>query len=311
MEVPDAGPYGAEDWPGPQKGTAAMITRMDAGVGEIFEALQRLESTSGRSFSSVRTTGPMPRAVTIRSSSTRTDRCRIQAVPPRRRHSRADDRALARARAGGDGKRGGLVLRGLPADRRRDRRLRHAPGIDGTSLAPVLLDGKTGSGNGSSTGEARRGAPRPCDGGNGRPSARPPDEPLELFDLRRTPARETDVASQHPTIAAAIVEYLEGAVTELPDSPVGKREHDCPCGAARFAGDCEDWFMEAQDARRPVGACLVRRCGREQRQGVRVPVHASPAQRHSHRESRRDPDARRRHPVRRRLSARRGPASIR
>lgn len=43
MEVPDAGPYQDEDWPGPQKGTAAMITRMDAGVGRLLAALGRLE----------------------------------------------------------------------------------------------------------------------------------------------------------------------------------------------------------------------------------------------------------------------------
>ena len=42
MEVPDAGAYQNEDWPGPQKGTAAMITRMDAGVGQIIDKLKEL-----------------------------------------------------------------------------------------------------------------------------------------------------------------------------------------------------------------------------------------------------------------------------
>lgn len=40
MEVPDLGIYADEDWPEPQKGTAAMITRMDDGIGAL---LQRLE----------------------------------------------------------------------------------------------------------------------------------------------------------------------------------------------------------------------------------------------------------------------------
>ena len=42
MEVPDAGIYADKEWPGPQKGTAAMITRMDADVGRLFETLKRL-----------------------------------------------------------------------------------------------------------------------------------------------------------------------------------------------------------------------------------------------------------------------------
>ena len=40
MEVPDAGVYQDKDWPGPQKGTAAMITRMDRDIGRVFEVLE-------------------------------------------------------------------------------------------------------------------------------------------------------------------------------------------------------------------------------------------------------------------------------
>jgi len=40
MEVPDYGIYASEDWPEPQKGLAAMITRMDTGIGKIFQALK-------------------------------------------------------------------------------------------------------------------------------------------------------------------------------------------------------------------------------------------------------------------------------
>ncbi len=39
MEVPDCGVYAEEDWPQPQKGLAAMITRLDTDVGRIVEAL--------------------------------------------------------------------------------------------------------------------------------------------------------------------------------------------------------------------------------------------------------------------------------
>jgi len=43
MEVPDYGLYADQDWPAPQKGHAAMITRMDNHVGLILDLLQELE----------------------------------------------------------------------------------------------------------------------------------------------------------------------------------------------------------------------------------------------------------------------------
>ncbi len=41
MEVPDLGPYKDRDWPAPEKAHAAMITRMDADLGLLFERLKR------------------------------------------------------------------------------------------------------------------------------------------------------------------------------------------------------------------------------------------------------------------------------
>lgn len=40
MEVPDYGEYADEEWPEPQKGLAAMVTRMDRDVGRIMERLR-------------------------------------------------------------------------------------------------------------------------------------------------------------------------------------------------------------------------------------------------------------------------------
>jgi len=42
-EVPDFGPYAKEDWPDPDKGQAAMITRMDGDVGRLLDLLTELE----------------------------------------------------------------------------------------------------------------------------------------------------------------------------------------------------------------------------------------------------------------------------
>ncbi len=42
MEVPDLGVYADKDWPQPQKGHAAMISRMDSDIGKIFDRLKTL-----------------------------------------------------------------------------------------------------------------------------------------------------------------------------------------------------------------------------------------------------------------------------
>jgi arylsulfatase A-like enzyme len=42
-EVPDLGPYADKDWPDPDKGHAAMITRLDQYVGRMLDALQQLD----------------------------------------------------------------------------------------------------------------------------------------------------------------------------------------------------------------------------------------------------------------------------
>jgi arylsulfatase A-like enzyme len=42
MEVPDYGIYKDRDWPEPQKGHAAMITRMDGDIGKLFAKLKEL-----------------------------------------------------------------------------------------------------------------------------------------------------------------------------------------------------------------------------------------------------------------------------
>ncbi len=42
MEIPDYGQYAEKDWPNPEKGFAAMVSRMDADVGRLFALLKEL-----------------------------------------------------------------------------------------------------------------------------------------------------------------------------------------------------------------------------------------------------------------------------
>jgi arylsulfatase A-like enzyme len=43
MEIPDYGPYAKKDWPNPEKGFAAMITRMDSDVERLMKLLKKLQ----------------------------------------------------------------------------------------------------------------------------------------------------------------------------------------------------------------------------------------------------------------------------
>lgn len=43
MEVPEYGDYADRDWPNPEKGFAAMITRMDGDMGRLFRLLKELQ----------------------------------------------------------------------------------------------------------------------------------------------------------------------------------------------------------------------------------------------------------------------------
>ncbi len=43
MEVPDAGQYEDKDWPGPEKGYAAMVSRLDRDVGRMMRLLKKLD----------------------------------------------------------------------------------------------------------------------------------------------------------------------------------------------------------------------------------------------------------------------------
>ncbi len=60
MEVPDLGPYAEESWPGDTKRYAAMITRMDKGVGMIMEKLEELGIEGNTLVLFTSDNGPMP-----------------------------------------------------------------------------------------------------------------------------------------------------------------------------------------------------------------------------------------------------------
>ena len=60
QEVPDFGPYETENWPKERKGYAAMITRMDAGIGRICRKIDELGLTENTIIFFTSDNGPMP-----------------------------------------------------------------------------------------------------------------------------------------------------------------------------------------------------------------------------------------------------------
>lgn len=219
MEIPDAGQYQGEDWPGPQKGTAAMISHLDEGVGQVFAALQRL--------------GVDERTVVFFSSDNGphaeggNDPFFFDSNGPLQGYKRSlHDGGIrvptivrwpGRVTAGSVSDFPWYFADFLPTVA--DIAGFDVPdGVDGTSILPALLE----------TGMSREDRFLYWGGTPGRAEAvrwgqwkavrESPDRPLELFDLSSDIGEERDVSAEHEEIVGEILAYLESAVTELPAS---------------------------------------------------------------------------------------------
>ena len=217
MEVPDAGQYQGEDWPGPQKGTAAMISLLDEGVGEVFATLQRL--------------GVDDRTVVFFSSDNGphaeggNDPFFFDSNGPLQGYKRSlHDGGIrvptivrwpGRVRAGSVSDYPWYFADFLPTVAE-IAEFDVPDGVDGSSILPVLLE----------TGGSARDRFLYWGGTPGRAEAvrkgpwkavrESPDQPLELFDLSRDVGEERDLAAEQPEIVAEILAYLDSAVTDLP-----------------------------------------------------------------------------------------------
>ena len=216
MEVPDYGIYADKDWPEPQKGHAAMITRLDRGVGRIVQKLKDLglEDNTIVFFSS--DNGPH----------------REGGADPEFFDSHGPLRGIKRdlyeggirvpliARWPGRVKAGvatdhvsafwdfmptlaGLAGAEFPA------------GTDGISMLPTLL----GKPDGQKKHELlywefhEDGSIQAVRMGRWK-AVRPVGKPLELYDLQADLGETNDVADSHPDVVAKIEKYLTMARTE-------------------------------------------------------------------------------------------------
>lgn len=223
--VPDYGLYGQEDWPAPDKGQAAMITRLDSYVGRMLEQLNRLGLAENTLVIFTSDNGP--------HNESNHDLSRFEPSGPLTGIKRSlTDGGIrvpliawwpGKVKAGVESPHVGyfgdwmataaeLAQADLPAD------------IDSISFAPALF---------SKSGEQKqheflywefheRGFSQAAvyQGRWKGIRERSPSAPLQVFDLQNDISETTDVAAEHPEITAKLDAYLSAARSESPDWPV-------------------------------------------------------------------------------------------
>ncbi len=212
MEVPDPGEYAAMDWPEPQKGHAAMISRLDRDVGRVLDKLAEkgLDKNTWVFFTSDNGTHKEGGA----------DPAFFQSSGPLR--------GIKRDLYEG-GIRVPMIVRGPDAAPGAQTNAgvwafwdflptaaalagTDAPRCDGVSVAPLLTGGKT--------------APHPPlywefhEGGYFRAVrdgdwklVKKRDKPAELYDLSNDPAEENDIAEEHPDVVKRLEAFMDSART--------------------------------------------------------------------------------------------------
>jgi len=223
MEVPGYGIYADKDWPEPQKGHAAMITRLDDGVGQVFAKLKQLGIDQNTIVFFTSDNGPHKEG----------------GGDPEFFHSAGPLQGYKRSLHDG-GIRVPMIVRwpgkiksGTTSDlawafwdflptAAELAGAKTPPAIDGISVVPTLL----GTGQqpkheflywefheGASSGQAVR-------MGNWKAVRTSPSAPLQLYDLRSDMAEAHDLAAAHPDVVAKILAYLKTARTESADWPL-------------------------------------------------------------------------------------------
>ncbi|MDX9867147.1 MAG: arylsulfatase [Kiritimatiellia bacterium] len=214
-EVPDYGPYAKEDWPNPDKGHAAMITRMDGYVGRLLDTLRELgldrntlviftsdngpHSESGHKLSRFQPSGPF---TGIKRSLTEGGiRVPCLAWWPGRV---AAGTVTGHVAYFGDWMATAAELAGVPPP----------DGCDSLSFAPTLLGRPGQAQHDFLYWEFHERGFRQAALHQGRWKAfreGAPDAPVRLYDLLTDPAEQQDVAAGHPDLANRLSRFLSNA----------------------------------------------------------------------------------------------------
>ncbi len=220
--VPDFGPYADKDWPEPDKGQAAMISRLDGYVGRMLETLNDTELSENTLVLFTSDNGPHnesnhnlkrfnpagPYSGIKRSLTDGGIRVPFIAWWPSKIRPRSESGHVAYF---GDWMATATELAGLSAP----------SGIDSFSMVPTFLGDKSKQKQHEYLyWEFHEGGFKQAALYQGRWKGirkGSPDEPIVLYDQANDIAETTNVAASHPEIAVKIGEYLKSARTESTD----------------------------------------------------------------------------------------------
>jgi len=221
MEVPDDAPYSDRPWPQAQKNHAAMITRLDAGVGQVLARLRDLglEEDTVVFFSS--DNGPHKEGGA--------DPLFFRSAGPLRGHKRdLTDGGIrvplivrwpGRIKANSQNDQVAWFADFLPTAAELAGAKPQAS-LDGVSLAGTLL-GRADESERTLYWEFHEGGfKQAVRMGDWKAIRLSPWAPLELYDIVHDPSEATNVAADHPQVVARIEALLKTARTESPDFPV-------------------------------------------------------------------------------------------
>ncbi|MGA2032687.1 MAG: arylsulfatase [Thermoguttaceae bacterium] len=224
MEVPDLGLYARQSWPAPQKGEAAMISRMDADVGRLMSKLRELgidEKTvvfftsdngphkeGGADPSFFHSSGPLQGGKrSLHDGGIREPM--LVRWPGKIAPGRVSDLPWA-------------FWDVLPTLAELAGAEANIPtGIDGISVVPTLLDQGPQERHEFLYWEFHEGpSQQAVRMGDWKAIRKRPGARLELYDLSRDLAEQTDVAARHPEIVNRIEAYLKTARTKSEYWPI-------------------------------------------------------------------------------------------
>jgi arylsulfatase A-like enzyme len=225
MEVPDYGPYADKAWSDPDKGRAAMITRMDRDIGALFEKLKEI--------------GMDQNTIVFFSSDNGTHK--EGGYNPDFFKSSGPLRGIKRdlydggirvpmiVRAPGRVQPGQVCndpcafwdFRPTAADL---AGAKSPEGIDGVSMMPALSGGQLPQDRWFYWEFHERGFARAARHGKWKAVQLAPDKPIELYDLDTDTGEKTDLAGKNPEIVKQFTDYFATARTESPHWPRKKKD---------------------------------------------------------------------------------------
>ena len=221
-EVPDYGIYAGEQWPAPDKGQAAMITRLDSHVGRFLERLDALGLSENTLVVFTSDNGP--------HNESHHDLSRFQPSGPFSgiKRSLTDGgirvpfivRWKGRVKAGRTSEHVGSLADWFATAAQLSEAKADIP-VDSVSFVPELLE-KTQRRHEFLYWEFHEREFTQAALYQGRWKgirSGAPDAPVAVFDQQDDPAEKTNVAGRQPEIAAKLSEYLKTARSESPDWP--------------------------------------------------------------------------------------------